>query len=298
MNTLIGVGVALVTPFDENNKVDFDTLGRLIEFQIEGAVDYLVILGTTGETATLSMNEKKEIFSYVAKKVNGRIPLVAGIGGNNTGELLNSINEIDLSPYAAILSVSPYYNKPTQEGIYLHYAAIAEATNTPIIIYNVPGRTGSNVNAKTIVRLANDFDNIVGVKDASGDFEQYNMIMREKPAGFHLISGDDANFLPMVSLGAVGLISVAGNAFPKEIKQLTDFALENRWSEARVIHFALSPLFELCFTESNPAGIKAILNQIGKCSERTRLPLIPVTEPTRQQIKQEVEQLKNKKGQS
>lgn len=298
MNTLIGVGVALVTPFDENNKVDFDTLGQLIEFQIEGGVDYLVILGTTGETATLSANEKKEVFTLAAKKVDGRIPLVAGIGGNNTDELLDIINEIDLSAYSAILSVSPYYNKPTQEGIYLHYAAIATATDMPIIIYNVPGRTGSNINAKTTLRLANDFDNIVGVKDASGNFEQYNMIMRDKPTNFHLISGDDANFLPMASLGAVGLISVAGNAFPKEIKQLTDFALKNKWSEAREIHFALSPLFELCFTESNPAGVKAILNQIGKCSERTRLPLIPVTEPTRQQIKHELEQLKNKKGQS
>jgi len=298
MKTLIGVGVALVTPFDENNQVDFDTLGRLIDFQIDGEVDYLVLLGTTGETATLSAEEKKEIFKYAAKKAEGRIPLVAGVGGNNTAELISILKETDLSAYSAILSVSPYYNKPTQEGIYQHYAALAKATEIPILLYNVPRRTGSNIEPETTLRLAKHFNNIVGIKDACGDFDQYNKIMRDKPADFLLVSGDDAIFLPMASIGAQGLISVAGNAFPKEIKQLTSAALHNRWDEAREIHFQLSHLFELCFTESNPAGVKAMLNQKKLCTEATRLPLVSVTEPTRDQIKQELKQLGNKKGQS
>lgn len=299
MKILIGVGVALITPFDEKNQVDFDALERLIEFQLEGDVDYLVLLGTTGESATLSVDEKKEIFKYAAKKVNGRIPLVAGIGGNNTEELVSIIKSTDLSAYSAILSVSPYYNKPTQEGIYQHYAAIAKATEKPIVLYNVPRRTGSNMESKTTLRLANDFKNIVGIKDASGDFDQYNTIARNKPADFLLISGDDAIFLPMAAIGAVGLISVAGNAFPKEIKQLTKYALEHKWKEAREIHLSLTRLFELCFVESNPAGVKAMLKHLGVCTEATRLPLVPVTESTRQLIEQEVTLLKsNKKGQS
>lgn len=291
MKGLIGVGVALVTPFDENDQVDFDTLGKLIDFQIEGEVDYLVLLGTTGETATLTTEEKKEIFKYASKKANGRVPLVAGIGGNNTTELVSFLRETDLSAYSAILSVSPYYNKPTQEGIYQHYARLAKATDLPIILYNVPRRTGSHMEPKTILRLANDFNNIVGIKDACGDFDQYNKIMRDKPADFLLISGDDALFLPMASIGAQGLISVAGNAFPKEIKQLTSLTLDNKWHEAREVHLHLLPLFELCFTESNPAGVKAMLNEKRLCSEATRLPLVPVTEPTRDQIKQELKQL-------
>lgn len=298
MNTLIGVGVALVTPFDENNQIDFDALGRLIEFQIKSGIDYLVILGTTGETATLSVDEKKEIFRYVASTVKGRIPLVAGVGGNDTTDLISFIKNTDLSAYSAILSISPYYNKPTQEGIYKHYAAIAEASKLPIILYNVPGRTGSNVEVETILRLANNFKNVVGIKDASGDFDQYNKIAKEKPSDFLLISGDDAIFLPMVSIGAVGLISVAGNAFPKELKELATYALQNDWKEARDIHFNLLKIFELCFVESNPAGVKAMLNQLNFCTEATRLPLVPISDSARQRIKQELELIGNKKGQS
>lgn len=289
MEILTGVGVALITPFNDNKQVDFDALGELIEFQLAGGVDYLVLLGTTGESVTLSADEKKEIFKYAAEKVNGRTPLVAGIGGNNTEELISLIKTTDLSAYTAILSVNPYYNKPTQEGIYLHYAALASVTEKPIVLYNVPRRTGSNMDVKTILRLANDFSNIVGIKDASGDFEQYNAIIKGKPTDFLLISGDDALFLPMASIGAKGLISVAGNAFPQEITQMTKHALNNNWAEAREIHFSLIRLFELCFTESNPAGVKAMLKHLKICTDVTRLPLVPVTEATRAQIIKEIE---------
>lgn len=216
MKQFHGAGVALVTPFNSDGSIDFDGLARLIEYQIEGGIDYLVSMGTTGEVATLSANEKKAVLDFTAGKVDGRIPLIAGFGGNNTADLVAQLKAFDNPAYSGILSVSPYYNKPTQEGIYQHYKAIAKATELPIILYNVPGRTGSMMHVDTIIRLANDFSHIVAVKEASANFEHFTRIMDRKPDHFALISGDDALTLPMMSLGAIGVITVVGNAFPKE----------------------------------------------------------------------------------
>jgi len=290
MKTLIGSGVALITPFNEDNSIDFTSLGKLIEHQITGGIDYLVSLGTTGETATLNKKEKQEILRFTAEKVNGRIPLVVGIGGNNTQEIIVQLRELDLSDYSAILSVSPYYNKPTQEGLFQHYKALAEESPLPIILYNVPGRTGSNIEAKTSVRLANTFPNIIGIKEASGNFHQYSEIMRDKPKDFLLISGDDALLLPMVALGASGVISVLANALPTQVSTLTKLCLEHNFNDAGKLHNQLLKITDLCFIEGNPAGVKSILHQYNICKESIRLPLTPVSENTRNRI---IEELKN-----
>ncbi len=291
MKVLIGTGVALITPFNQNKSIDFEALERLIEFQISGGSSYLVILGTTGETATLSATEKQEIFRFAAEKAKGRIPLVAGIGGNNTQEVIEQIRQIDTSAYSAVLSVSPYYNKPTQEGIYRHYKALAEASPLPVILYNVPGRTGSNMEAATTIRLAKDCPNIVGMKEASGNFSQYSEIMRDKPADFLLISGDDASFLPMAALGAQGLISVLGNAMPEEVSALVKAGLEGDFITGRRLHEALLDIIDLCFAEGNPGGIKTILQQKGLCGNFVRLPLVEVSERTQAEIAEELQRL-------
>ena len=285
MEQLHGAGVALVTPFLADGTIDYAGLERLIAHQIAGGTDYLVSLGTTGETATLSAEERKQVWAFTAKCVAGRVPLVAGIGGNHTAEIVKQLQEVDLSGYTAILSVSPYYNKPTQEGIYLHYEALAKASPLPLILYNVPGRTGSNMNAETTLRLAHQHANIVAIKEASGNFDQMSKIMRDKPESFVLISGDDLATLPMMALGAVGLISVVGNAFPKEIKNLVQACAENRWEEARQTHNALIQITELCFAEGNPGGIKEFLQGKGICSNDLRLPLAPVSAGTASAIK-------------
>jgi 4-hydroxy-tetrahydrodipicolinate synthase len=285
MEQLHGAGVALVTPFLADGTIDYAGLERLIAHQIEGGTDYLVSLGTTGETATLSAEERKQVWAFTAKCVAGRVPLVAGIGGNHTAEIVKQLKEVDLSGYSAILSVSPYYNKPTQEGIYLHYDALAKASPLPLILYNVPGRTGSNMNAETTLRLAHQHANIVAIKEASGNFDQMSKIMRDKPESFVLISGDDLATLPMMALGAVGLISVVGNAFPKEIKNLVQACAENRWADARQTHNALIQITELCFAEGNPGGIKEFLQGKGICSNDLRLPLAPVSAGTASAIK-------------
>lgn len=285
MEQLHGAGVALVTPFLADGTIDYAGLERLIAHQIEGGTDYLVSLGTTGETATLSAEERKQVWAFTAKCVAGRVPLVAGIGGNHTAEIVKQLKEVDLSGYSAILSVSPYYNKPTQEGIYLHYDALAKASPLPLILYNVPGRTGSNMNAETTLRLAHQHANIVAIKEASGNFDQMSKIMRDKPESFVLISGDDLATLPMMALGAVGLISVVGNAFPKEIKNLVQACAENRWADARQTHNALIQITELCFEEGNPGGIKEFLQGKGICSNDLRLPLAPVSAGTASAIK-------------
>jgi len=290
MKAFIGSGVALITPFNENNTIDFESLGNLIEFQISGGIDYLVSLGTTGETATLSKNEKQKIFEYTAQKTAGRIPLIAGIGGNNTHEIVELLQNLDLSAFSAILSVSPYYNKPTQEGIYQHYKALAEASPLPIILYNVPGRTGSNIEAETTIRLAHDFNKIIGIKEASGNFHQYAVIMRDKPEDFLLISGDDALQLPMAALGASGVISVLANALPSQVSLLTKLCLQGAFKEAGELHGKLLRITDLCFTEGNPAGVKSILQQYNICKEVIRLPLTPISEQTRNKI---IEELKN-----
>ncbi len=292
MDELNGAGVALITPFNADGTIDFGGLEKLIDHQIKGGMDYLVSLGTTGETATLSETERKSVWEFTARHAAGRIPLVAGIGGNNTAEIVHQLAAFDTTGYAAILSVSPYYNKPTQEGIYQHYKALSVATPLPLIIYNIPGRTGSNISPETTVRLARDFDNIVATKDASGSFDQFSRIMRDKPAEFLLISGDDPMTLPMMALGAVGIISVVANAFPREIAELARLCRIGDYESARVIHNKLIRITELCFVEGNPAGIKNILTQLGICGGTVRLPLVEVSDATRMAIADELQLLR------
>ncbi|NGM61557.1 4-hydroxy-tetrahydrodipicolinate synthase [Sphingobacterium sp. SGG-5] len=291
MNELIGAGVALVTPFHADGSIDFDTLGDLIEYQIAEGVDYLVSLGTTGETATLAQEDRKQVWKFTTDKVKGRVPLVAGIGGNNTAEIVRQVQAFDIPGYCAILSVSPYYNKPTQEGIYQHYKAIAEVSTLPIILYNVPGRTGSNIMPATAVRLAQDFKNIVAIKEASGNFMQFSEIMRDKPDDFLLISGDDPVTLPMMALGAVGIISVVGNAFPGKVAQLAKLCRAGNYAEAGILHAQLLHITELCFVEGNPCGVKYILQQKGFGKDYVRLPLVPVGPQTQQKIIDELKKI-------
>ena len=293
MEILVGTGVALITPFNQDKSIDFNALERLIEYQIAGGTNYLVVLGTTGETATLSKSEKEEVFRFVADKAQGRIPLVAGIGGNNTQDIIEQIQRVDSRAYSAVLSVSPYYNKPTQEGIYQHYKAISDVSPLPLILYNVPGRTGSNIESATTIRLAENCPNIVGIKEASGNFNQYSEIMRDKPDNFLLISGDDGTFLPMAALGARGLISVLGNALPETINTLVSAGLENDFESARRLHSKVLDIIDLCFIEGNPAGIKAILHQKGLCMNDVRLPLVEVSENTVEAITAELQRLNN-----
>jgi len=277
MDELLGAGVALVTPFQTDGSIDFDGLARLIDYQIAGGMDYLVSLGTTGEAATLSDAERKSVWKFTVEKVAGRVPLVAGVGGNNTAEVIRQLDTFDPTGFTAVLSVSPYYNKPTQEGIYQHYKAIAHASPLPVILYNVPGRTGSNMSAETTVRLAREIDNIVATKEASGSFDQFSKILRDKPEKFLLISGDDPVTLPMMSLGAVGIISVVGNALPREVATLARLCREGNYEAARKIHLQLLHITELCFAEGNPTGVKAILQELGVCGADVRLPLVPAS---------------------
>lgn len=288
MTEIQGAGVALVTPFNADGSIDFETLGRLIDFQIDEGMNYLVSLGTTGETATLSSDEKKKILKFTKDKVNGRVPLVAGIGGNNTAEIVETVKNFDTDGFCAILSVSPYYNKPTQEGIYQHYKAIVEVSKLPIILYNVPGRTGSNMTAATSLRLANDFPNIVAIKEASGNFAQFSELLRDKPQDFMLISGDDPATLPMMALGAVGIISVVGNAFPRLVSNLASLCAQGNYIDAREIHHKLTHITDLCFVEGNPCGVKYILHTLGFGTDYVRLPLVPVSSTTQDRIKEEL----------
>ncbi|CDS98244.1 4-hydroxy-tetrahydrodipicolinate synthase [Sphingobacterium faecium] len=292
MNELHGAGVALVTPFNADGTVDFDSLAQLIDYQIDSGMNYLVSLGTTGEVATLTKEERKRIWDFTVKQVNARVPLVAGIGGNNTAEIVEQIKNFDPAGFCAILSVSPYYNKPVQEGIYQHYKAIAEASPLPIILYNVPGRTGSNMTPATTIRLAKDFKNIVATKEASGNFAQFNEILRDKPQDFLLISGDDPATLPMMALGAVGIISVVGNAYPAQVSKLAALCTAGNYAEARAIHNSLLEITDLCFVEGNPCGVKYILQEIGIGQDHVRLPLIPVSANTQAAIQVEMLKLK------
>lgn len=291
MTEIQGAGVALITPFHADGSIDFETLGNLIEFQISEGMDYLVSLGTTGETATLSSEEKKKVWQFTKDKVKGRVPLVAGIGGNNTLEIVEAVKNFDTEGFCAILSVSPYYNKPTQEGIYQHYKAIAEVSKLPIILYNVPGRTGSNISAETTLRLAKEFKNIVAIKEASGNFAQFSEILRDKPGHFQLISGDDPATLPMMALGAIGIISVVGNAYPKHVSTLAHLCAEAKYSEARDIHYKLLEINELCFVEGNPCGVKYILKELGFGEDYVRLPLVRVSSKTQQRIQEAMRSL-------
>ncbi len=287
----MGMGIALITPFKKDGSVDFDALERLVEYQIENGTDYLVILGTTAETPTLTEEEKDEIARVVIAKTNKRLPIVMGIGGNNTRTVVEKIKSTDLSQVDAVLSVVPYYNKPSQEGIYQHYKAIAQATSTPIVLYNVPGRTGVNMKAETILRLANEFPNIVGIKEASGNFAQIDEIIKNKPNHFMVISGDDGITFPLITLGAVGVISVIGNAFPREFSRMVRLAMRGDLAGAREIHYRFTELMELLFVDGNPAGVKSMLSMMGFTENELRLPLVPTTLKTTERMRQILDQI-------
>lgn len=271
---LQGTGVALVTPFHKQGNIDFTSLGRLIDHTIEGGVDYLVSLGTTSEYPTLSSQEQLAVVEFTIEKVENRVPIVLGMGGNDTRSLVDKIRHTDLSSIAAILSVAPYYNKPNQKGLYAHYKAIAEASNTPIILYNVPGRCGVNMTAETTLQLANDFSNIIGIKEASGNMTQCMEILANKPQGFTVVSGEDALVLPMIALGAQGVISVAANAYPNIMSELVTHSLKSNMKKARAVHEKLLPFSNAIFDEGNPTGIKAALEIMGICQNNLRLPLV------------------------
>jgi 4-hydroxy-tetrahydrodipicolinate synthase len=285
MALLSGVGVALVTPFRPDFSVDFEALDRLIEYVIKGRVNYIVTLGTTGEVATLSEKEKLEILKFTYEVVKGRVPVIVGIGGNNTAELIECIKTWPLEKAAAILSVSPYYVKPSQEGIYQHYAAIARATDKNIILYNVPGRTSSNITAATTLRLANDFKNIIGTKEASGNMEQCIRLAKDRPEGFLLISGDDHITLPLIACGFDGVISVAANCFAADFSRLVHYALEGNFAEANHFQHKLLDGIDLLFAENNPAGVKAFLSEMGLIENVLRLPLVPLSAPVLEKVR-------------
>lgn len=282
---LRGTGVALVTPFLEDKTIDFASLGKVIDHCISGGVNYLVSLGTTGETVTLDLEEQQEILLFTAEHTRGRVPLIAGFGGNDTKAIIENINSFDLSGYSAILSSSPNYSKPTQEGIYQHYKAIAENSPLPIILYNVPSRTGQNMKANTTIRLANDFDNIIAIKEASNDMLQCMEIRKKTPPSFQLISGDDIHALPMISFGCVGVISVIAQGIPKVFTDMVNAALDGNFEKASQAQFAFIDLIKMIFKENNPAGIKAVLTHLGICKNELRLPLIPVSENLQNNIK-------------
>ena len=281
---LRGTGVALVTPFDKNKNIDFSSLAAVIDHCIQGGVNYLVSLGTTGETVTLNAREKQEILTFTQKHVAGRVPLVAGFGGNNTQLIVDNVNGFNLDGYQAILSSSPNYNKPTQEGIYQHYKYIATNSPLPIILYNVPSRTGQNIEAETTIRLANELENIIAIKEAANDIIQSMEIARNTPDSFQLISGDDVHALPMMSYGCQGVISVVAQVIPKQFTKMVNAALNGDFQTASKEQFEFLDLIHLIFEENNPAGIKAALQHLQLCEENLRLPLVPVSDDLRTRI--------------
>ena len=288
---LRGMGVALITPFKEDESVDYDALSRLVDYQLKNGTDYLVVLGTTAETPTLTEEEKKEIINLIVTKVNGRIPIVLGLGGNCTRNIVEKLKRDNFDGIDAILSVVPYYNKPSQEGIYQHYKAIAEATKLPIILYNVPGRTGVNMSAATTLRIAREFKNVVAVKEASGNITQMDDIIKNKPKNFNVISGDDGITFPLITLGAIGVISVIGNAFPREFSRMVRLALAGDYDNARTIHHGFTELLELLFVDGNPAGAKSMLNAMGFIENKLRLPLVSTRITTFEKIREVLRQL-------
>ncbi|GHC54612.1 4-hydroxy-tetrahydrodipicolinate synthase [Ulvibacter litoralis] len=277
MKELMGTGVALVTPFNDDFSVDVAGLKRVVDFNIDNGIDYLVVLGTTAENATLSLEEKQLVISTIVEANNSRLPLVLGIGGNNTAALIEEMQTRDLAAFAAILSVSPFYNKPTQEGIYQHFAALAKVAPKPIILYNVPGRTASNMLPETVIRLANDFENIIGIKEAAGDIVQAMRLISGCPNDFLVISGDDAIALPMILGGGAGVISVIAQGFPKEFSKLIRLGLDRKVDEAYQIQYKILPAIDYIFAEGNPAGIKAVFSKLGVCGATVRLPLVGIS---------------------
>ena len=286
MDKFRGTGVAIVTPFNEDKSVDYPALEKLVEHLISNGINYIVVQGTTGESVTLSNEEKKETLAFIIRVNNGRLPIVLGIGGNATASVVDVFKTTDLTGVDAILSVSPYYNKPTQEGIYQHYKAIASVSSLPIILYNVPGRTSSNILSETTLRLARDFNNIIAVKEASGSLEQCMEIINNKPDGFLVISGDDAITLPFVASGGDGVISVIANAFPKGFSDMVVSALNHDIKKAQELHYKYFPMIHYLFVEGNPAGVKAALKELGITGDAVRLPLVNVSEKTNNTIKE------------
>ena len=291
MNHLIGMGVALITPFKHNGEVDFEALSKIVEFNIQNGTDYLVISGTTGESVTITKEEKSKIIQNIIKTNAGRLPLVIGIGGNNTKEVVRELKNTDLSPFAAVLSVSPYYNKPTQEGLYQHFKAVAAASSIPIILYNVPGRTSKNMEPETTLRLARDINNIVAVKEAGNNLQQYFTLLENKPKDFLIISGDDDLVLDVVLKGGAGVISVIGQALVKDFSKMIHLGLKNERQAAKDLETKLMPIINLIFEENNPAGIKAVLSQMKLCNDIVRLPLVSATEVLKSKIKKALQDL-------
>ena len=277
---LKGMGVALITPFKEDGSVDYDALLRLVDYQLENGTDFLCVLGTTAETPTLTKEEKEKVKRTIIDRVDGRLPILLGVGSNSTQAVVDSVKNDDMTGVDALLVVVPYYNKPSQEGIYQHYKAVADATELPIVLYNVPGRTGVNMTAETTLRLANDFENIVAIKEASGNIAQMDEIIKNKPEGFDVISGDDGITFPLITLGAVGVISVLGNAFPREFSRMTQLALEGDYANALPIHHQFAEMCNLLFVDGNPAGVKAMLGIMGMIENKLRLPLVPARQVT------------------
>ena len=283
-NELQGTGVALVTPFKTNTEVDYDALGKLIDFDIDNGVEYLVSLGTTGETPTLTAKEKADIVNFTYQKVNGRVPVVIGIGGNSTREVIENLKSFPLDKAIAVLSASPYYNKPSQEGIYQHYKSLAAASPKPIILYNVPGRTGSNMTAETTLRLAKE-KNIEGMKEASGNMVQCMHILRNRPQDFLVVSGDDHVAMPLIACGMDGVISVAANCFPKDFSEMIRQSLKGDFAAARPLHYKCLEGNDLLFAENNPAGVKAFLYEMGIIENIVRLPVVPLSDSIHQKVK-------------
>jgi 4-hydroxy-tetrahydrodipicolinate synthase len=290
-NIFRGLGIALVTPFKSDGSIDIDALNRLVEYQIKGGADFLCIMGTTAETPTLTSEEKWMLKQHLVERVAGRVPILMGCGGNSTASVVNELKTRDWSGIDGILSVCPYYNKPSQEGIYQHYKAVANATTLPIVLYNVPGRTGVNMTAETTLRLANDVENIVAIKEASGNIAQMDDIIKNKPRNFDVISGDDGITFPLITLGAVGVISVIGNALPAEFSRMVRLALKGEYRTSLSIHHKFTELFSLLFVDGNPAGVKAMLSEMGLIENQLRLPLVPTRLKTMEKISMIVREL-------
>jgi len=284
MNKFLGTGVALVTPFKKDKSIDFVALARIVNYVIDGGVEYLVVLGTTGESVVLTETEKQQVIAKITEVNNGRLPMVLGVGGNCTASVVEQLKTSNLSDFDAVLSVSPYYNKPSQEGIYQHFKAVSGASSKPIILYNVPGRTASNMLPETIVRLANDFENIIAVKEAAGDLVQAMKIIQTKPKGFLVISGDDMIALPMTLAGGAGVISVIGEGLPKEFSEMIRLGLQGKTKEAYQLHYKVADSIDYIFEEGNPVGIKAMFKALNLCETTVRLPLIEVSEQLQSKI--------------
>lgn len=291
MKKLRGTGVAIVTPFKKDLSIDFAALGRVINHVIDGGVNYIVALGTTGESVTLSKDEKHAVISHVVETIGKRVPLVVGVGGNNTSEIINFVRESDLAGIDAILSVAPYYNKPGQRGMFEHFKAFATSCPLPVILYNVPGRTSSNISADTTLRLAHECENIVAIKEASGDLTQIMKIVKGKPENFSVISGDDMMTIPIIAAGGAGVISVLANAYPAQTSEIVSLSLKNNFKSARELQFKFIEMTELLFADGNPSGVKAMLSIMNICQNTLRLPLVPVAKPFMERIQKAMKEV-------